>query len=123
MVLVDFTKEELYNLIETFDHDNWLDYDEDGSLKRLRDKIWNYYEQKNFVYLGDELLNEESGKEFLEELERKPTQKQIDDLKDAVKFARKIKTFTKGYCYSCEKEELDWYRDVCTECFKKIESL
>lgn len=118
MVLLDFTKEELFNLIETFDHDNWLDYDDDGSLTRLRDKIWKYYEQENFVYVGNELLDEESSKSFLEDLKREPTQAELDYTKEADKYFRSVKTYTNGYCYKCKQEKkCNYFRDVCEECF------
>jgi ATP phosphoribosyltransferase regulatory subunit HisZ len=118
MVLLDFTKEDLENLLEVFDHDNFLDYDDDNKLHELRGKISKYLNQKDFVYIGNELLDEEQAESLLKDLERKPTQEEINDLRESLEFARRIKTYTNGYCYKCEKEkDCDYFRDVCEECF------
>lgn len=118
MVLVDFTKEDLDNILEVFDHDNFLDYDDNDTLHKLREKISKYSKQKNFVYVGNELLDEEDSKDFLEDLNRPATKEELDSWKEAVETYRKIKTYRNGYCYKCETEKKNnRFRDVCEECF------
>lgn len=118
MVLVDFTKEDLDNILEVFDHDNFLDYDDDNTLHKLREKISKYSKQKNFVYVGDSLLNEEDSIKFLEELKRPATQEELDFAKEADEVFRNTKLYKNGYCYKCETEKSSTYfRDVCEECF------
>lgn len=120
MVLVDLSKRDLENILESIDQGNWLDYDDDGELHRLRSKIWDWLKQKNFVYFQGEMLSEEDGENFIVEFERPATKEELEYAKEADEFFRKTPLIKISYCYSCKKEERDWHREVCTDCFKKI---